>query len=63
MIGSALTTGRLTFPDAFSTGQTLESTVTGNNAFTAGQILQITPEKSEATTGVVLVNLEFTLSE
>lgn len=63
MIGSALTTGRLTFPDAFSTGQTLESTVTGNNAFTAGQILQITPEKSVATTGVVLVNLEFTLSE
>lgn len=63
MIGSALTTGRLTFPDSFTAGQTLESTVTGNNAFTAGQILQITPEKSVATTGVVIVNLEFTLSE
>jgi len=63
MIGSALTAGKLTFPDSFTAGQTLESTITGNNAFTAGQILQITPEKSVATTGVVIVNLEFTLSE
>ena len=63
IIGASLSSGKLTFPDSFSVSQVLETTVSGNNTFIAGEVIIVTPEASVATTGKVLLTLEFTRSE
>lgn len=63
MAGGSLDSGNLKFPDAFSVGAVLGTDIDTNNGFTAGQYLQLKPEVNVATTGVILLNLIFTIVE
>lgn len=48
MGGASLVAGALTIPASTTVGTVIASTVTANNAFTAGQILQLKSDKSTA---------------
>jgi hypothetical protein len=57
MAGGSLTLGALTIPMSSAAGTVVTSTVTGNNTFTAGQILQLKSDKATPA-GTSIVSLE-----
>jgi hypothetical protein len=59
MAGGSLTAGALTIPMSSAAGTVVTSTVTGNNTFTAGQILQLKSDKATPS-GSAIITLELT---
>ena len=59
MAGASLVAGALELAASTAAGSVVQSTVTGNNTFTAGETLQLKSDKATPT-GVGLVTLELT---
>jgi hypothetical protein len=59
MSGTGLTTGKIEFNASDTVGTVVTATPTGNNTFTAGQIINILPTKATPNGGFVLLTLTF----